>query len=535
MQIDVSNILVIIFGISIIVVTIICGYVVTIYYSHNRILKEQKNKYEELSRQEDKYRSLFEHSLAGMMNFNIDSFEISEANIALLSIFKCSSKTELQNCFKNLSAEDSLIVKSSLQDKNIVTECEINTKDYSANDIWILFSASVIPETKTAQGVVIDITYRKKFEERIEEQAALLNETQDAIIVINKDGIVLFWNYPATTMYGWDKTEVIGIPVKTVIYPKANEVQYLNILAEVNQNIEWIGEQKHYHKDGRQILIESHWKLITNSVTGKQVILIINTDITLKRKLEEHYLQSRKMELIALLTSGIAHDLQNVLAPVAMSVDLLREYVRSKIGREILTAVEESTHNGLSLVKNILTYGRGAKKSIVLVDIKSTIDSLQLGFIKTLPKNIRFKYINSLSNILIEGDEDLLKQVFLNLMVNGRDAMPDGGVLKFTVSLSTDNPPIAEEYKLSENENFVVISVEDSGIGISEENLLQIFDPFFTTKGIGAGTGLGLSIVQGVVKSHGGFITVRSKPGSGSLFQIYLPLVKKDVVVDGKK
>lgn len=517
------------FGISTIFILVVIGLFIVIIYSNRKVIVEQRRRLEETQINELRYRSLFDHSLAGMVNFDIQSFIIFDANAAILDIFKCSTTAELENRILNLPSKDTSYIQETLRDNGVVRECEIMTKDYSNKDIWILFSASVISDPRTAQGVVIDITNRKRFEERIEEQAALLNETQDAIIVIDDQGTILFWNIPATLMYGWNNTEVLDSPLKTIFYPKSNESQCEQILNDVRQNKEWLGDQKHYHKDGKQILIESHWKLITNTVTGKEVILIINTDITLKRKLEAHFLQSRKMELIALLTSGIAHDLQNVLAPVAMSVDLLREYVRSKIGREILTAVEESALSGLSLVKNILTYGRSTKESKSDINIKSMIDVLLHGFIKTLPDTIKIRCNNSLEDIYVEGDEDQLKQVVLNLLVNGRDAMPGGGMLKLTVSMFTDNPPVSEEYKISEKDKFVMISVEDSGIGMPEENLQQIFDPFFTTKEIGTGTGLGLSIVQGVVKSHGGFITVRSKPGNGSVFQVYLPVIEKEV------
>jgi signal transduction histidine kinase len=254
-------------------------------------------------------------------------------------------------------------------------------------------------------------------------------------------------------------------------------------------------------------------------------ILIVNSDITERKRLELHAIRAQKMESIALLTGGMAHDLQNILAPVAMSVPLLQAKVSDKAGQDILKAVEESANSGLELVKNILTYGRGIAGERVAVDLPRVIDQVLSVVNPGLLPGIRIE--RKLNGHLpsVEGDLHQLKQVFLNLCVNARDAMPSGGLLTIAMTMVDSDERLLDDHPYAEPGPYVVVSVSDTGKGIRDEDLDRIFEPFYSTKEHGYGTGLGLSIAQGIVKSHQGYITVRSVVGSGTTFSVYLPSV----------
>jgi signal transduction histidine kinase len=219
----------------------------------------------------------------------------------------------------------------------------------------------------------------------------------------------------------------------------------------------------------------------------------------------------------------MAHDLQNVLAPVAMSIPLLRSKVSDESGRAILNAVEESAHSGLELVKNILTYGRGIAGERVTLNLGHILDQV-LNIVKQgLPESVRIEWKLECPSWSVSGDRNQLRQVFLNLCVNARDAMPAGGVLTVEIANVESDESLLEYHPDADLGPYVVVSVTDTGKGIPEEDLERIFEPFFTTREQGEGTGLGLSIAHGIIKSHKGFITVKSVVDEGTTFRVYLP------------
>jgi signal transduction histidine kinase len=223
------------------------------------------------------------------------------------------------------------------------------------------------------------------------------------------------------------------------------------------------------------------------------------------------------------LTGGLAHDLQNVLAPVAMSIGLLRDELKDETSLAVLRAVEESAQSGLQLVKNILTYGKGVVGERVSVDVSDVLKQVLKILEGGLPPTIAVDEDIIGANWIVRGDPSQLKQVFLNIFVNARDAMPDGGVLGLKIEDCFFDNDDLDNYPEAHRGRYAVVSITDSGVGISENNIDKIFEPFFTTKEGGEGTGLGLSIVLGIVRSHGGFISVDSIEHQGTTFRVYLP------------
>ncbi|HVY72308.1 MAG TPA: ATP-binding protein, partial [Verrucomicrobiae bacterium] len=264
----------------------------------------------------------------------------------------------------------------------------------------------------------------------------------------------------------------------------------------------------------RRIIVQSRW-VLTGSHPGPRAILMIGTDVTEKKQLEAQILRNQRMESIGALASGIAHDLNNVLAPVLMGADLLGDHLANEGDRRILDMIRSSARRGTDLVRQILSFASGATGERQSIEIKQVMGETRRLIESTFPQSIKVETAIMPGIPGISGNPTQLHQVLLNLCVNARDAMPRGGVLRLTATIAPRETPEAREY--------VVIAVSDTGSGIPAGKLEEIFQPFFTTKDPGQGTGLGLSTAKGIVEHHGGFMTVQSTVGVGSTFQVYLP------------
>jgi nitrogen-specific signal transduction histidine kinase/CheY-like chemotaxis protein len=252
-------------------------------------------------------------------------------------------------------------------------------------------------------------------------------------------------------------------------------------------------------------------------------VLAINTDITDKKKIEAQFMRAQRMESIGTLAGGIAHDLNNILAPIILSIDFLRSISNDPQATKILQAIELSARRGADIVRQVLSFARGQEGQRIEVQSKHLFKDLEVIMKDTFPKNIRLHFSVPGDIWTILGDPTQIHQILLNLCVNARDAMPGGGSL----TIGVENKTIDEQYAAMNIEakagRYVVLSVTDTGTGIPRDHLDKIFEPFFTTKELNKGTGLGLSAVMAIVKSHDGFVNVYSEPGKGTTFKVYLP------------
>jgi PAS domain S-box-containing protein len=251
-----------------------------------------------------------------------------------------------------------------------------------------------------------------------------------------------------------------------------------------------------------------------------------NRSLAERRKMERHALRSQRLESIGTLAGGVAHDLNNALTPIMLSVELLRMHYPAE--SEILNNIQSCTQRGADMVRQLLTFAKGTAGERIPIPPGRLVNEMEKLIKSSFPKNIQVVVRCDLKNAAVLGDATQLHQVLLNLCVNGRDAMPHGGTLTLEVERNEVDAAYASPIPDAKPGDYVVFRVRDTGMGIAPEILDRIFDPFFTTKGPDKGTGLGLSTVMGIVKGHGGFLQVQSKPGQGSLFSAYLPAVVGD-------
>ena len=242
-----------------------------------------------------------------------------------------------------------------------------------------------------------------------------------------------------------------------------------------------------------------------------------------KRRLDEQYQRTQRLESIGMLASGIAHDLNNVLSPIILAAPVLREHATNPEDLRIITSLEKSAERGVELVRQILSFAHGAGSVRQVVQIKHLLNDALSTTNETFPKNIRVED-NFPGNLWpIMADPTQVHQVLLNLCVNARDAMPDGGTLWLSAENCLLDEATARRIEGGRPGAWIVLHVEDSGTGIPAEALSQIWEPFYTTKGAGKGTGLGLSMVRSIVENHNGFISLKTQPGRGTTFRVYLP------------
>ncbi|RYD70326.1 MAG: PAS domain S-box protein, partial [Verrucomicrobiaceae bacterium] len=375
-------------------------------------------------------------------------------------------------------------------------------------------------EVQMIEGFISDITEIKQKTERIAEQAALLDKAQDAIIVRDLEHRILYWNQSAERLYGWTAAEARKCSVTELLY--RDLTQFHAAMETVLRTGEWVGEIDHLTKDGQGLIIEGHWTLVRDEQGKPKSILAINTNITQRKKIEQQFLRSQRMESIGTLAGGIAHDLNNVLTPIMISVQLLQDQVYDESARELLTVLETTTQRGADLVKQVLSFARGVEGRRVIVRPLQIVHEIERIIHDTFPKNIDVVSAEPRDLWTIHGDPTQLHQVLMNLCVNARDAMPDGG--RLTIDLS--NVVLDERCSNLSSEAkpgpYLLIKVADTGTGMSDAVMDKIFEPFFTTKEIGYGTGLGLSTTLAIVKSHGGFVNVSSEIGHGSAFNLYI-------------
>jgi PAS domain S-box-containing protein len=369
--------------------------------------------------------------------------------------------------------------------------------------------------------ILRDLTEFNRVKRQYEEQTALLDKTQDAILIFDLEGRILFWNKGAERIYGWSRQEATGRTVGEFIY--VNVQKFREIKALTAQNGDWSGELQHIAKDRQEVVVESRWSLLREKEGQPKSILAINTDVSELRRIEVQFMRAQRMESLGILAGGIAHDLNNILTPIMLSIDMLKHLAVEPHTKSVLETIEISARRGSDIVQQVLSFARGLEGQRIVIQPKYLLKDIEHIVTDTFPTDIRLQLNLPHDTWTILGDPTQVQQVLLNLCVNARDAMPNGG----TLSISAENCLADEQYvamnRQAKQGSYVAIAVTDVGMGISPEIMAKIFEPFFTTKELGKGTGLGLSSVKAIVKSHDGFINVYSEVGRGTTFKVYLP------------
>lgn len=377
-------------------------------------------------------------------------------------------------------------------------------------------------------GTFIDVTDFDGAMSQLRLQESALNAAANGIVITDRNGIALWANPACERLTGYRVEEIVNSSLRILKSDQQQEKSYSNLWQTIMSGQVWQGELLNRRKDGTTYHEEMTITPLKDEQGNVTNFVAIKQDISSRKQVELQYLRAQRMEGIGLLASGIAHDLNNVLAPVLLSIELLQAMHPDADTQDILHTVEQSARRGADIVRQVLTFARGVKGERIPLQSKHLVKDIMRVAKETFPKNIEvhIRMDTEVSNV--EGDPTQIHQVLLNLAVNARDAMPEGGRL----TLSAQNHRLAEALPAVNGTippgDYVVLGVKDTGVGIELENLSLLFEPFFTTKAANKGTGLGLPTALGIVKSHGGFFRVITEPGKGAEFLVYLPVCNRD-------
>lgn len=399
------------------------------------------------------------------------------------------------------------------------TSQELDEFHFAPLESW--FRVAAFPSDQGLTVYFDDITDEREARLAISRQAALLDEATDAIIVRRRDHIITYWNRSAERLYGWPASEAVGCDIRTLLHDNVARFDEAN--AELLARGSWTGEFVLRSRTGDRIIVAARWTLIRDHDTDHDVVLAVNTDVTDQRRTELQLVRAQRLESIGTLAGGVAHDLNNTLAPILLASEMLHEEEDDADRGELISMILNSARRGADLVSQLLSFARGVDGDREPVDVAELLHAVYSIVRETFPKDIVVRTEVQAGLESVTGDRTQLQQVLLNLAVNARDAMPDGG----TITLSASTVELDGQYLVAADGaspgRYVLIEVEDDGHGMAADVLDRVFEPFFTTKQPGSGTGLGLSMSAGIVQSHGGFLRAYSEIGSGSRFRVYLP------------
>ena len=387
--------------------------------------------------------------------------------------------------------------------------------------------------TGIASQTAVSIVNARSFQELQESEKKyreLVENANSIILRMDTDGNITFFNEFAQRFFGYAGNEILGGNVKGTILPDSESTKHVleDLVKSLQQEPERQGvrESENIHRNGTPMRIAWTYKPIFDSDGHFREILCIGSDISEKKRLEAQLLHAQKMEAIGTLAGGIAHDFNNVLQAISGYTQImLMEKNSNDPDYKKLEAIERSSQRASDLTRRLLIFGRKVESKLKPVDLNHEVVQVSKMLERTIPKMINIELCLAENLKITNADPVQIEQIMMNMGVNARDAMPDGGKLIFKTESVILDEAYCKSHLGSNPGEYVLLSVSDTGQGIDDEIMEHIFEPFFTTKETGKGTGLGLAMVYGIVKSHGGYITCESEQGQGATFKIYFPAI----------
>ena len=484
--------------------------------------------------QDGRYRTLYESSFDGVLLTELDG-RILSANPAACTIL---GHTEEQ--LKALTRLD-LVVPNDPRLCALLAERE-KTGRYQGELTMVradgtTFEAEVAsvvfePECGTITTMIIrDVSERKRSEARLREQAQWLDMANEAIIASNPEHRIIYWNAGAERMGGRKGADMVGRSLNDLL--NAAGISDPEVLAAASQMTDWRGTLSCRHLNGTIAVVTVSVTVLRDSQGQATGRLCICTDVTEQTQIKDKFERALRLQSIGMLAAGVAHDFNNILTPIGMSVAMLRDRISYPEDIELLEGIQACVFRGSSITRQILGFAQGAGSEARTLEVSPILREVAGIVRETFPRSIALKTNSSSDLWQVMGNSTQIHQVLLNLCVNARDAMPQGGELRLSGRNCLLDEESAALIEGARKGAWLVLSVEDTGTGISPEDLPRMWEPFFTTKSIETGTGLGLSTVRSIVESHAGFISVDTAAGRGTAFRIFLPAITSSTLRQG--
>ncbi len=406
---------------------------------------------------------------------------------------------------------------------SLLFESQHRSRDGSTYPVEIKTSYVEYKGTKYVVAIARDIRDRKRAESQIQLQVKALESAANGIVITDRQGKVLWTNPAFTSLTGYSLEEVSGRSLSILKSGQHDLAFYRDLWATIVSGRTWHGEMVNRKKDGSLYVEEQTITPVVDQEGEPSQFIAIKKDVTEARESQRRAALQDRLAVVGRLAAGIAHDFNNILGAITLYTQLLqRTESLTPEGVERLTTIRNQSRRGADLVSQILDYSRRSVLATRPVDLVSMLHETEQLLSRTLPANVGLSVNSDVSRLIIEADPARIQQALTNLVLNARDAMPEGGVVSLdlqAIEVAPGKPP----YRDMPPGVWGVLKVADTGTGIAESVLPHIFEPFFTTKAPGSGSGLGLAQVYGIVKQHGGYIDVSSRSGVGSLFTLYFP------------
>ncbi len=480
----------------------------------------------------ENYQSLLEVYPEGVLIVDRDASKVISANRFLLSLSGYGLEELKSKKFLDLfvipNIHDFLDQFTEHKNKGEKSVFELLLKGKGSRIIPV--KLTVIPMSfgqNTALFCFIsDLTDYKRLEVERNMLSHALKQVNEGLSVFDINGKILFVNEAFLDTFGYKREEILGTSIENLYSPVSGYDFQLHILPGTLKG-GWNGELKVKRNDGKEIMIFLATSPVKDEEGQPVVIVGVMSDITLRKQLEEQLRHSQKMEAIGQLAGGIAHDFNNLLTVIEGYIDLLQNKIKHQDSTfNYLAQIKKATDRAVSLTRQLLAFSRRQILQPKILDINQSIKDLTVMLQRLIGEHIELVTMLDADIWQIKADPNQIEQVIMNLVVNARDAMPDGG----TLIIETRQVQLDSSYKRLhpdvEPGAYVQLSITDTGVGMSDEVRRRIFEPFFTTKEKGKGTGLGLATVYGIVKQSNGHIFVYSEVDRGTTFKIYFPAVK---------
>jgi PAS domain S-box-containing protein len=484
-----------------------------------------------LRQSEESFRHLFYTNPLPMWVYDSDTLEFLEVNNTAVQKYGYTREQFLRMRVTDIRPKEDRGKFEEDFSRNRETVSHLRNSRHVLNDGRIIdvdmtWHALDFAGRNAAMVVAMDVTERNRAEQALRESEArfrLISENvEDLIALIDLQGRRTYASPSYRRILG-DPAKLLGTYFYNSIHPDDRDRIRRSFEETVRTGLGRREEYRIMSQDGGIRHVESQGSVIRDGNGNIKNVVLVSRDVTEKKQLEEQFLRAQRLESLGTLAGGIAHDLNNVLAPILLALAILKESVTSENGLRTLRTLEASAQRGSQVVKQILTFARGMKGERGLFQPRHTIQETAAIIRETFPRSIDIQEDIARDLWTIQGDATQLHQLMMNLCVNARDAMPSGGKLSLSAentTLTSGNAPASAGGRTGQ---FVKVTISDTGTGIPPKVLDRMFDPFFTTKPQGKGTGLGLSTVHSIVKGHEGFIDITTEVGKGSTFDIYLP------------
>ena len=414
-----------------------------------------------------------------------------------------------------------ILISGTVGEETAVAAMKAGASDYFLKGNLARLPAAVERELRETEGR----REHKRAEDALVKLRKAVDTSGEVVFMTDRDGVITFVNPEFTRLYGYAEAEVVGKVTPRIL--KSGSIQpedYANFWSTILDKRVARGEVSNRTKDGRLVSVESSANPILDEHGAIIGFLAIQRDVTARKLLERQFLQAQKMEAVGRLAGGIAHDFNNLLTVINGYSGLLLERLDPQSDdHKSIQEIQKAGERAASLTRQLLAFSRKQILAPQVTDLNAIVSDIEKMLRRLIGEDVEFLTVLRPNLGKVKVDTGQIEQVLTNLVVNARDAMPQGGRITIeTADVELDAAYVQTHHAVTPG-RYVMLAVSDTGHGMDAETQSHIFEPFFTTKEAGKGTGLGLSTVYGIVKQSGGYVWVYSEPGRGATFKIYLP------------